>query len=189
MLKKDARNLYKSKRLRLSAQEKTKMDDLLLIHFQKLPLSFISVLFSFQSLLELNEIDPLAIARFLQFQNPGLLIAYPKINFADSAMQAIVCNDESIFEKNHFGIAEPVSDDEIDPKQIDIVLLPLLAFDEKGFRVGYGKGFYDAYLKQCRDGCIKVGLSYFEPVPLIEDANDFDVPLNYCITPQKVYVF
>lgn len=165
------------------------MDDLLLIHFQKLPLPFISVLFSFQPLIALNEIDPFAITRFLQFHNPGLSIAYPKTNFANSTMEAILCNADSEFEYNHLGIPEPVSIEYIEPFEIDIVLLPLLSFDERGFRVGYGKGFYDAYLKECRPDCIKVGLSYFEAIPLIEDANDFDVPLNYCITPQKVYVF
>jgi 5-formyltetrahydrofolate cyclo-ligase len=67
--------------------------------------------------------------------------------------------------------------------------VPLLAFDEKGFRVGYGKGFYDRFLKQCKDGGIKIGLSYFNPIDTIEDAGEFDVPLNFCITPQKVYVF
>jgi 16S rRNA (guanine(966)-N(2))-methyltransferase RsmD len=136
-----------------------------------------------------NEIDPFAITRFLQFQNPGLLIAYPKTDFADSSMKAILCDDESEFENNHLGIPEPSGSDAVDPLEIDIVLLPLLSFDERGFRVGYGKGFYDTYLKKCRPDCIKVGLSYFEAIPLIEDANDFDVPLNYCITPQKVYVF
>jgi 5-formyltetrahydrofolate cyclo-ligase len=154
-----------------------------------LPIPFISVLFSFQPLVERNEIDPSTMTRFLQFQNPGLMVAYPKINVTDNFMQAIACYDETEFRDNHLGIAEPVSDEEIDPQEIDMVLVPLLAFDEKGSRVGYGKGYYDAFLKQCRDDCIKVGLSYFEALPLIEDASDFDVPLNYCITPQKVYVF
>jgi 5-formyltetrahydrofolate cyclo-ligase len=189
MLKKEARKLYKAERLRLPAHEILKLDDLLLIRFQMLPIPFVSVLFSFQPLVERNEIDPYPITRFLQFQNPGLIVAYPKTNFTDNSMQAIACNDDSDFEANHLGIAEPVSNEPIDPQEIDIVLVPLLAFDERGFRVGYGKGFYDSFLKLCRNDCIKVGLSYFEALPLIEDANDFDVPLNYCITPQKVYVF
>ena len=70
-----------------------------------------------------------------------------------------------------------------------MVLVPLLAFDSKGYRVGYGKGFYDRFLKQCRNDCVKIGLSYFEPIDAINDAGEFDVPLDFCITPQKAYVF
>jgi 5-formyltetrahydrofolate cyclo-ligase len=75
------------------------------------------------------------------------------------------------------------------PADIDMILVPLLAFDKKGYRVGYGKGFYDKYLADCRKNCIKAGFSYFDPVDEIADKGDFDVPLDLCITPQSVYVF
>ena len=51
------------------------------------------------------------------------------------------------------------------------------------------KGFFDRYLKGCREDCIKIGFSYFEPLDSIDDANEFDVPLDFCITPQRIYVF
>ena len=70
-----------------------------------------------------------------------------------------------------------------------MVILPLLAFDQQGYRVGYGKGFYDKFLSGCREDCLKVGFSYFEPIETIDDCNEFDVPLDLCITPQNVYVF
>jgi 5-formyltetrahydrofolate cyclo-ligase len=76
-----------------------------------------------------------------------------------------------------------------EPQEIDLVIVPLLAFDEKGIRVGYGKGYYDRYLKDCREDCLKVGFSYFEAVERIEDADEFDVPLDFCITPNRIYVF
>ena len=71
---------------------------------------------------------------------------------------------------------------------IDMVFVPLLIFDKQGYRVGYGKGFYDKYLAQCRVDCLKVGFSYFEPIE-IEGTREFDVPLNLCITPNSIYVF
>ena len=77
----------------------------------------------------------------------------------------------------------------IPPGNIDLVFVPLLAFDEKGYRIGYGKGFYDKYLADCRNDCIKAGFCYFDPLASIDDSNEFDVPLNLCITPQNVYVF
>ena len=138
---------------------------------------------------ENNEPDTFTISSYLQFKNPGLQIAYPKINLTDHSMQAIICDDDDVFEKNFFKVPEPQHCEAINPQEIDLVLVPLLTFDKKGFRVGYGKGFYDRFLQQCKNGCIKIGLSYFEPIDAIDDADEFDVPLNFCITPQKVYVF
>ena len=77
----------------------------------------------------------------------------------------------------------------MDAQKIDLVIVPLLAFDIKGYRVGYGKGFYDKYFLKTRPNCIKVGLSFFDPVDMISDKNEFDVPLNYCVTPNKIYEF
>jgi 5-formyltetrahydrofolate cyclo-ligase len=72
---------------------------------------------------------------------------------------------------------------------IDMVFVPLLIFDKQGCRVGYGRGFYDKYLQQCRPECLKVGFCYFEPIDVIEGTREFDVPLNLCITPNNAYVF
>jgi 5-formyltetrahydrofolate cyclo-ligase len=69
------------------------------------------------------------------------------------------------------------------------VLIPLLAFDRKGHRVGYGKGYYDRFLRTCRKDVVKIGFSYFDPVEKIEDASRYDVRLNYCITPNDIYRF
>jgi 5-formyltetrahydrofolate cyclo-ligase len=189
MLKKEARKLFRQKRSLVTPEEKTKLDDLLLIEFQKLPLPFISVLLSFYPVEENNEPHTFSISGYLQFKNPGLQIAYPKIDLTDHSMQAIICGDDDVFEKNSFMVPEPQHCETINPQEIDLVLVPLLAFDNKGFRVGYGKGFYDRFLQQCKNDCIKIGLSYFEPIDAIDDADEFDVPLNFCITPQKFYVF
>ena len=75
------------------------------------------------------------------------------------------------------------------PKKIDVVFVPLLAFDSKGHRVGYGKGFYDRFLNECRKDVITVGLSFFEAEDEFIEANETDVPLDYCVTPLKVYSF
>jgi 5-formyltetrahydrofolate cyclo-ligase len=60
-------------------------------------------------------------------------------------------------------------------------------FDRRGFRVGYGKGFYDKFLSECRADCLKIGLSYFEPIDEISDAQNFDVRLDCCITPKEIF--
>jgi 5-formyltetrahydrofolate cyclo-ligase len=189
MLKKELRKIYKSKRAGLSFQDRLKLDDLLLIQFQKLPLPFIQTILSFYPLEERGEMDTFIITDYLSFTNPGIQVAFPKTNMDDCSMQAITVTDETEFEENDWSIPEPVSGTVLPPQAIDAVLVPMLAFDEKGNRVGYGKGFYDRFLQQCRTDCITIGLCYFDAVPLIEDAGNYDVTLNYCITPQRVYVF
>ncbi|WP_337251765.1 5-formyltetrahydrofolate cyclo-ligase [Maribacter halichondriae] len=87
------------------------------------------------------------------------------------------------------GVPEPVDGIEIDPMKIDVVFVPLLAFDEKGNRVGYGKGFYDDFLSKCRPNVVKVGLSLFEAEKNITGIADHDILLNYCVTPQRIYSF
>ena len=74
------------------------------------------------------------------------------------------------------------------PKKIDVVFVPLLAFDLEGNRVGYGKGYYDRFLKNCTSECIKIGVSFFPPEKKINN-DTLDVNLNYCVTPDKIYSF
>jgi len=90
---------------------------------------------------------------------------------------------------NRWGIPEPVGATEVSPAQLDAVLVPLLAFDEVGHRVGYGKGFYDRFLQQCRPDALRIGLSLEPPVPSITDAWAGDVPLSACVTPDAVWQF
>ncbi len=189
MLKKDLRKKYRSERLALSAAQRMKLDDLLLIQFQKLPLPPLQTLLSFYPLEEKGEINTFILTEFLAFRNPELLVCYPKTNVFKSTMQAIVTDEKTDFDANEYGIPEPVAGTTIEAADLDAVFVPMLAFDKQGNRVGYGKGFYDRFLQSCSPDCLKIGLSYFDAVDLIEDAGEFDVPLNYCITPQTIYVF
>jgi 5-formyltetrahydrofolate cyclo-ligase len=90
---------------------------------------------------------------------------------------------------NRWGIPEPVGAEEVLPLQFDAVLVPLLAFDEEGHRVGYGKGFYDRFLLDCRPDALRIGLSLEPAVPKIVDAWSGDVQLNACVTPRGVRWF
>lgn len=189
MVKKELRKLYRNKRATLTFQERLKLDDLLLIQFQKLSLPFLQSILSFYPIEEKGEMDTFIITDYLQFTNPGIQIAYPKTDMVECTMQALAVTEDTEFLDNDWGIPEPADGILIPPQKLDAVLVPMLAFDESGNRVGYGKGFYDRFLQQCRTDCITIGLCYFEPVPLIEDASNYDVTLNYCITPQRVYVF
>jgi 5-formyltetrahydrofolate cyclo-ligase len=189
MLKKEARNIFRKKRDTVSPTDKMKWDDLLLIQFQTIDFPFLNYALSFYPIEKNNEVDTFLITDYLHFKNPALHICYPKTDLLNQTMKAIVCNADSIFEANEYNILEPQDNEAIDPQLMDIVIVPMLTVDKKGNRVGYGKGFYDRYLKDCRQDCIKIGLSYFEPIDVVDDANEFDVPLDLCITPQRTYVF
>jgi len=189
MTKKELRRIYREKRNNISPAERNKFDDLLLIQFQKAQLPFITSLLSYWPIEENKEPNTHLFTDFLEFTNPELLIAYPKADFATSKMVAVVTNAETDFIKNEHNIHEPGDGYIMRPEEIDMILVPLLTYDKEGYRVGYGKGFYDRYLNNCKKDCIKVGFSYFEPVDSITDKGQFDVPLDLCITPQTVYVF
>lgn len=189
MLKRDARKLYREKRKAVSHAQKEKWDDLILIQFQKLNLPFIETAFSYIAMGSHNEIDPFNIIRFLKFTNPQLITAYPVCDFSNGTMKAVVANDDDEFTPNRFGTLEPCGDNELDSWEIDLIIVPLLCFDKNGYRVGYGKGFYDKFLTHCREDVIKIGLSYFEPADEITDRNEFDVALRYCITPREIFEF
>jgi 5-formyltetrahydrofolate cyclo-ligase len=189
MPKKDARNFFKSKRDSITFQDKMKWDDMLLIQFQAVDIPFIDFILSYYPIEQNNEVDTFLITDYLHFKNPVLHLCYPRIDRAIFTMEAVVCSADSIFEANAYNIPEPVDTTIARPSDLDLVLVPMIACDIKGNRVGYGKGFYDRFLKECREDCLRIGFSYFEPVDSIDDANDFDVPLDFCITPQRTYVF
>lgn len=190
MTKKQCRKIFKEKRLALTPQQVLKMDDLLLIQFQRLSFNQdVEYLLSYYALEQRNEIDPYLFNRSIQLSIPHLQIAYPVVNTAQSSMQAHLVTDTTVFINNEYNIQEPANGEEIEPALLDIVFVPLLALDRQGFRVGYGKGYYDRFLAKCREDVIAVGFSYFDPIDNIEDADQFDIPLNYCITPQQLYEF
>ena len=190
MLKPDIRKLYKKKRMDLTATDKLKLDDLLLIQFQRLPIgNDVQLLMSYWPLEHHNEMNVLLYTHYLEHSIPGLKVAFPVVDFDTKQMDAVLVHDETDFVENSFGIPEPEDGSLVDPQEIDMVFVPLLAFDQEGYRVGYGKGFYDRFLQKCRKNCLAVGFSYFDPVERIKDRNQFDVPLNYCITPDKIYEF
>ena len=189
MTKADLRNKYKEKRKSLSAAQKDKLEDLLLIQFQKLNIEIPETIMTYAPFEKYNEFDPQLITDYCYFKNNGQILFYPVINSETDLMSCVGVDDETIFEQNKYGIGEPVNGVAISPELIDLVIVPLLAFDKNGYRVGYGKGYYDRFLKECRDDVMKIGFSFYEAEEGIEDVNAFDVPLDFCITPETIYEF
>lgn len=190
MTKKELRRIYKAKRIELSSSERLQLDDLLLIQLQRLAFEDrVKTFLSYWPLESHAEPNTHLYTYYLEQTLPGVEVAYPVINFDTAEMKAILVHEESDFVENKYGIAEPEIGEEIPANKIDLVLVPLLAFDAAGYRVGYGKGFYDRYIKNCREDIITVGFSYFDAVDKIDDTDQYDVPLNFCITPHQLYEF
>lgn len=140
----------------------------------------------FLPIAEKKEIDTSFIVSILQGKDKNVLI--PKVVGAHT-LKHYLLTDGTKFKMSKWGIPEPVDGIEISENEIDVVFVPLLAFDKKGNRVGYGKGFYDSFLKDCKEKVVKIGLSLFEAEETISDVDPHDIQLNYCITPKKIYSF
>lgn len=189
MTKCEARILYKAKRAELTDKELLVYQDLLLIHFQELNLPYIDLIHTYLPIYENNEPDPSPLTDWLRFTNPGLKVTYSAINPSDYSMKHFLQHDDMTFKTNQYGIPEPIDGTEISENEIDIAIIPLLAVDIHGNRVGYGKGYYDRFISKCRQDLIKIGLSFFPPVESIDDVDFFDKKLDFCITPECVYAF
>lgn len=181
------RKIFRDKRNALTVSEIEKNNDLILLQFQKIALPFIDVVHSYIASKDLHEPDTSLILRYLEFKNLQLKIAAPKIDVKTLRMTNYHITSYDQLQKNIYGIEEPVSGVMILPEDIDLVLIPLLAFDRSGHRVGYGKGYYDRFLADCRKDILKIGISFFEPVELVEDSDVHDITLDFCVTPLSIY--
>ena len=136
---------------------------------------------------EQKEVNTEYILHLLSGKDKEICIS--KSDFETRKMTSILLTDTTKIKKNNYNIPEPVDGIEVPSNKIEVVFIPLLAFDKKGNRVGYGKGFYDKFLAECHPITIKIGLSFFEPEELISDVTTSDIQLNYCVTPNKVFKF
>lgn len=134
-----------------------------------------------------HEVDTWLIIDRLRREYEHIRLSVPRIN--GNGLENIYFEGLHQLKKNMWGILEPQQGVPTPTEKIDLVLVPLLAFDLKGHRVGYGKGFYDKFLSHAKKATIRLGLSLFESTERIEDTDAFDVPLNACLTPTKLYQF
>ncbi len=134
-----------------------------------------------------NEVNTEFILHLLQGKDKEIVIS--KSDFEMLDMTHYLLTDNTKIKKNQYNIPEPIDGLMVPVSKIDAVFVPLLAFDKKGNRVGYGKGFYDKFLLNCKSETIKIGLSFFEPEILISDVFGNDIKLDFCVTPKKTYKF
>jgi len=141
----------------------------------------------FLTIEEKKEVDTSFILSILQGKDKEIVIA--RSDFENCSLTHFLLTDNTKIKINKYFIPEPVDGIEVPELKIDVIFVPLLAFDESGNRIGYGKGFYDRFLSKCKSDSIKVGVSFFEAEKQINHTFDTDIKLDYCITPNKIYCF
>jgi 5-formyltetrahydrofolate cyclo-ligase len=141
----------------------------------------------FLTIEEQKEINTEYILQILAGKDKEIVIS--KCDFATLGMTHFLLTDNTKIKKNSYNVPEPVDGLEVPDAKIDVVFVPLLAYDKQGNRVGYGKGFYDNFLSKCKPETIKIGLSFFPPEEKIEDISVSDVKLDFCVTPEGIISF
>lgn len=187
MKKSELRKKYKALRQDLS---QTQIEDFSLDianQLLKLDVWNFSFYHIFLSIEEQKEINTDYILNVLAGKDKNIVIS--KSNFEDFSMKHFLLTDNTKIKKNNYNIPEPIDGIPIASDHLEVVFIPLLAFDNLGHRIGYGKGFYDRFLSSCEPETLKIGLSFFESEDESFEASKYDIKLDYCVTPNEVFQF
>ena len=183
MLKKELRTKYKSRRAELSALERSKLSSKILDRLTdrfKLEGKVVSVFLPidrFQEVITWPLLDDQSFIKVL-----------PVLDGNGGLKHLKYIGKEQI-KVTEWGIPEPYFGEEYKSSEIDLVVIPFLAINENGFRVGYGKGFYDGFLANCRPDCQFVGLGFYDDFEVIDDLHENDISLHFLVTPNNIYSF
>lgn len=189
MDKKELRKTYIEKRRNILSDEFDFLNKSIVSRFEAVSLDGIKLIHLFYPIPGKLEFNSLLLKESFKKRNPDIQYVLPRMNPKDNSLTNILWEESTPLAMNQWGITEPEHGNEIDTKAIDMIIIPLLAFDELGNRLGYGKGFYDRFLSECRADAIKAGVSFFAPENHFEEVDAFDIPLDICVTPEKIWRF
>ncbi len=184
--KKTIRSKYKKLREQLTEDASDEMSLQIANQALKLPIWDKTYYHIFLPISGKKEVNTEYLMHILQGKDKS--IAVSKTNFNTGEMQHFLLQENTLLKTSKYGIPEPEAGIELLPNTLELVFVPLLAYDKNGNRVGYGKGFYDRFLKKCTPNTLFVGLSFFEPESKIA-SDENDIPLDFCITPKKTHRF
>ena len=186
MLKAQIRKQALKDRLLISDAEYRELNEALLKQLKTIDFSGIKTLHIFLPIKEKKEPDTFLLIEWLNKNHPEIKIVVPKADFEN----ALMTNHEYLgvddLQKNLYNILEPQKGN-LHKGDVDLVFVPLLAFDKQGYRVGYGKGFYDRFLTGIN--AQKIGLSLHSAIEKTDDVNEHDIKLDFCITPTEIIKF
>jgi len=190
MTKSDLRKHYLERRLALTEADYALFNERLCeTFFLSVDLSFVRVLHTFLPIRKYKEPDTGLIMDGIRKSFPLIQLSIPKVNDKTAALENYFWEGPDQLVQNKWGLSEPRHGVPTPTDKIDMVLVPLVVFDRHGYRVGYGKGYYDRFLATCRSDCKAVGISFFPPIESISGIAWFDRKLDMAVTPEKVFQF
>jgi len=127
--------------------------------------------------------DELSTLEFIDKWHESKRFFLPRVNGINLD---ILPYDRSRLRLGAFHIEEPDGDDTADINDIEMVVVPAMAYDRKGNRVGRGKGYYDRLLADTK--ALKVGVAYDCQLVDEIEADEFDIPVDIVVTPRHVIV-
>ena len=184
MNKKTLRALYRQKRATIPPEQQAQLSQQIAEQTLRLPIWDKQVFHSFLSIPSFGEVDTEPLIRLLQERGKTLVVSRTVMEAV--RMEHFRYDPSQIQADNKWHIPEPQGGIPVKSEEIEVVFVPLLAYDTKGNRVGYGKGFYDNFLAECKAESLKVGLSFFPAEPHIEDVREGDISLDYVVTPDGI---
>lgn len=152
----------------------------------------------------IEEIDPQAVHAFLPIERNNEPDLWPLIhdlfeieievmtsitNFKSKTMEHFWIKRDTLYVEGEFGIPQPKNCKKANLTDADVVLIPLLAFDKNGHRLGYGQGYYDRLISELDTETVRVGLNFSGPFDKFTFIEDHDMKLDYCISSKQVFRF
>jgi 5-formyltetrahydrofolate cyclo-ligase len=106
----------------------------------------------------------------------------------EDALQAVRFEPGDPMVQTTYGPREPAGQVAVDPEEIDVVIIPALAFDRRGRRLGYGGAYYDRYLPRLATHALKVGVGFHQQLIKAVPSDRHDVRLDVVVTDREVVV-
>ncbi|HMR18657.1 MAG TPA: 5-formyltetrahydrofolate cyclo-ligase [Sphingobacterium sp.] len=186
MTKDELRRIYRQKRIEFSEKECSVKNMAIVSHLKELDWSACRYLHVYRAIRRFNEPDLSDFISWIRIEQPQIDLVVSKSSLFDSGMKHYVWDEDTQFEVNKWGIPEPVDGYQVAEDLLDTILVPMLVADKNGNRVGYGKGFYDRFLAQCKPDVQTIGISYFEVLHIVIDTGYWDIPLKCIVTPERI---
>ncbi|WP_185873759.1 5-formyltetrahydrofolate cyclo-ligase [Blattabacterium cuenoti] len=187
MNKKELRKKYLFYRKSLSKKEILEKSYKIFFQIKKIFLWDKTYYHIFLPIRKYNEINTFILINFLLKKKKCITIPYS--NFHKLSIDNCFFDKKTPLLKNKYGIFEPIKKKIVSPKLIEVIFIPLLIFDLQGYRIGYGKGFYDRFILLCKKNVIKIGLSFFDPIQNINNIHKNDLILDIGITINNNFFF
>ena len=187
--KKNIRRKMLIERREMSSAEVSDLSSVIINKLKKLPIykasRSVMLYLSFE-----NEIDSAEIVK--DCFKDGKRVIVPFCDNSDMSITPTEIKDRNTdLHISKMGYAQPKREllNPVDVSDIDLIILPGIAFDRKGYRVGFGAGYYDRFLGQVNFSIPTIGLAYdFQIIDSFIEVEAYDIPIDYVMTEERIIV-